>query len=139
MIGYRIVTRGRTIRYPIVEQASRLSLETIPIVTGVRSAYTKDGTPACIEVVATVRVDSDEPTVHNAIERFLGCDKNAIARIAKETIEGHLRGVAAVLTFEELQSERVRFSQQLIAEADHDMHELGLVLDTLVVEKAEKG
>jgi flotillin len=55
-------------------------------------------------------------------------------QIAKDTLEGNLRGVLATLTPEEVNEDRLKFAQQLIEEADEDLKKLGLELDTLKIQ-----
>ena len=70
----------------------------------------------------------------NAIERFLGVDRQRIMAIAKDTLEGNLRGVLATLTPEELNQDKIKFAQSLLAEAEDDLRRLGLELDTLKIQ-----
>ena len=72
----------------------------------------------------------DEPLLGNAVERLLGKQRQAVINIVKETLEGNLRGVLATMTPEEVNSDKLRFASELKEEADHDMHKLGLELDT---------
>src|SRR5438270_918676 len=54
--------------------------------------------------------------------------------VARETLEGNLRGVLATLTPEEVNTDREKFAQELLHEADHDLAKLGLELDTLRIQ-----
>jgi flotillin len=54
--------------------------------------------------------------------------------IAKDTLEGNLRGVLATLTPEEANEDRLKFAGRLIEEADEDLKKLGLELDTLKIQ-----
>ena len=72
--------------------------------------------------------------VKNAIERFMGRDPLEIQRVAKETLEGHLRGVLAQLTPEEVNEDRLKFANALVDEAEDDFAKLGLSLDTLKIQ-----
>jgi flotillin len=72
--------------------------------------------------------------MNNAIERLLGKSREEIARIAKETLEGHLRGVLATMTPEEVNEDRLKFADQLTNEAGPDLAKLGLQLDTLKIQ-----
>ena len=97
-------------------------------------AYSKGGIPLNVVGVANVKVAGDEPLLNNAVERFLGKSRPEIMRIAKETLEGNLRGVLAQLTPEQVNEDKTRFAQTLIEEAEHDMNRMGLVLDTLKIQ-----
>ena len=45
---------------------------------------------------------ASEPLLHAALERFLGCSQDEIIFVAKDTLEGNLRGVIAELSPEEI-------------------------------------
>lgn len=134
VVGYRLIRGGRTIRIPIIERAARMSLQTIPLELAVKNAYSKGGIPLNIEAVANVKIDSTEPTFGNAVERFLSKQEAEIHKIAKDTLEGNLRGVLALLTPEEVNEDRLKFAASLIDEADNDLKQLGLHLDTLKIQ-----
>ncbi len=133
-IGYRIVRGGRSLRTPLLEKVSSIDLTMFTIDVVVQNAYSKGGIPLNVIGVANVKVAGDEPLLDNAIERFLGREQPEIMRIAKETLEGNLRGVLAQLTPEQVNEDKTRFAQSLIEEAEHDMHRMGLALETLKIQ-----
>ncbi len=133
-VGYRIIKGGRAIRVPFIEKAARMSLETIPLDLVVQNAYSRGGIPLKVEAIANIKIDSSEPTFGNAVERFLGMKREEIHEIAKDTLEGNLRGVLATLTPEEVNEDRLKFASSLIEEADTDLKQLGLQLDTLKIQ-----
>ena len=99
-VGFRVVFGGRSLRIPILEQVQAMSLTNISVPMSITGAYSEGaegtlGIPLSINAIANVKVSSDPRFVGNAIERFLGRDRAEIARVAKETLEGHLRGVLA--------------------------------------------
>lgn len=133
-VGYRLIRGGRALRIPMIEKAARMSLETIPLDLSVVNAYSKGGIPLKVEAIANIKIDSTEPTFGNAVERFLGKSQPEIHEIAKDTLEGNLRGVLATLTPEEVNDDRLKFAGSLIEEADSDLKALGLQLDTLKIQ-----
>jgi len=133
-VGYRVVLGGRSVRIPILERVDRMSLLSIPIDLKVTNAYSKGGIPLRVHAIANVKVSSDPRVVGNAIERFLGRDPAEIARVAKESLEGHLRGVLANMTPEEVNEDRLKFATGLVDEAEADFRKLGLTLDTLKIQ-----
>ena len=133
-VGYRVVLGGRSVRIPILERVDRMSLLSIPIDLKVANAYSKGGIPLRVHAIANVKVSSDPRVVGNAIERFLGRDPAEIARVAKESLEGHLRGVLANMTPEEVNEDRLKFATGLVDEAEADFRKLGLTLDTLKIQ-----
>lgn len=140
-VGYRLIHGGRAIRLPLIERAHRIDLTNMIIEIKVQGAYSKGGIPLDVSGMANIKVASNEPTIFNAIERFLTQSRDDIKRVAKETLEGNLRGVLATLTPEEVNQDRVKFAQNLLHEADYDLSLLGLSLDTLKIQTVsdEKG
>jgi flotillin len=100
----------------------------------VQNAYSAGGIPLKVDAVANVKIASEEPLLGNAVERFLDKGMAEVHQIAKETLEGNLRGVLATLTPEEVNEDRLKFAQSLIEEADQDLGQLGLKLDTLKIQ-----
>jgi len=133
-VGYRVVRGGRALRMPLFELVDKVDLTNIPIDIEVKGAYSKGGIPLNVHGVANVKLPGEEPLLNNAIERFLGRSRADILQIAKETLEGNLRGVLALLTPEEVNQDKVRFAQTLLEEAEHDLGRMGLVLDTLKIQ-----
>ena len=133
-IGYRLVKGGSSIRVPLLEQAFRMDLTNMIIELKVANAYSKGGIPLTVEGVANIKVAGEEPTIHNAIERLLGKTRSQIEQLAKETLEGNLRGVLACLTPEQVNGDKLAFAKSLLEEAEDDLEKLGLILDTLQVQ-----
>jgi flotillin len=133
-IGYRIVHGGRAVRVPLLERVDRLDLSNIPIDVVVNGAYSKGGIPLNIQGFANVKLPSEEHLLPNAIERFLGRSRQEIAMVAKETLEGNLRGVLARLTPEQVNQDKSRFAAMLVEEAEQDMNRMGMVLDNLKIQ-----
>ena len=134
-VGYRTLIGGsRGFCIPIIHRVERMPLITLPIDIRVTNAYSKGGIPLDVHAVANIKVSSDSKIINNAIERFLGQDPKEIQRVGKETLEGHLRGVLATLTPEEVNEDRLKFAQALMDEADTDFDKLGLHLDTLKIQ-----
>ena len=91
-MGYRVVRGGRRWKTPLVERVDRMDLRTIPIDIKSSNAYSKGGIPLKLHAIAMVKISDNDTLINNAIERFLGRDISEIRRVAKETLEGHLRG-----------------------------------------------
>lgn len=136
-LGYRVIRGGRGFRIPILERVDRLSLNTIPIDLIVKNAYSKGGIPLSVRAIANVKVASTENELNNAVERLLGKPLDEIQLIAKETLEGNLRGVVALLSPEEVNEDRLKFARELVDEAYNDLSALGLQLDTFKIQSVE--
>ena len=125
---------GRRWRIPLLENVERMALNTIPIDIKVSGAYSRGGIPLEVHAVANVKISSNENIVGNAVERFMGRDRSELQRVAKETLEGHLRGVLATLTPEEVNEDRLKFANALVDEAEEDFEKLGIALDVLKIQ-----
>ncbi|MEL6345895.1 MAG: SPFH domain-containing protein [Myxococcota bacterium] len=125
---------GRRWLIPVLENVERMPMNTIPIDVQVTNAYSRGGIPLDVHAVANVKISNEPSQVNNAIERFMGRDREELRRVAKETLEGHLRGVLATLTPEEVNEDRLKFANTLVEETDEDFDKLGLWLDTLKIQ-----
>jgi flotillin len=133
-VGYRLVKGGSSIRVPLLERALRMDLSNMIISLKVSNAYSKGGIPLTVDGVANIKIAGEEPAIHNAIERLLGKSRDQIEQMAKETLEGNLRGVLACLTPEQVNEDQIAFAKSLLDEAEDDLAKLGLVLDTLQIQ-----
>lgn len=133
-VGYRVIFGGRTIVIPVIETVERMDLTTMPVPVEVKNAYSKGGTPLHIQAIANVKISSDPEIVGNAIERFLRRDRSEIASVARETLEGNLRGVVAMLTPEQINEDRLQFAERIAQDVSRDLSKLGLQLDTLKIQ-----
>lgn len=133
-VGYRLVKGGSSIRVPMIEQAFRMDLTNMIIELKVTNAYSKGGIPLTVDSVANIKIAGEEPTIHNAIERLLGKSRQQIELLAKQTLEGNLRGVLASLTPEQVNEDKTAFAKSLLDEAEDDLEKLGLVLDNLQIQ-----
>jgi flotillin len=133
-VGYRVIKGGRSIRVPLFETVDRMDLTNMIIDVSVSNAYSKGGVPLHVQGVANVKVAGTEPVMNNAIERFVGSSRDEIMQVAKDTLQGNLRGVLAQLTPEQVNEDKIAFEEKLLEEAEHDMTRLGLVLDTLKIQ-----
>jgi flotillin len=133
-VGYRVVFGGRGMRIPLVETVSRMDVSLISVPIAVQGAYSSGGIPLNVHAIANIKVSTDHRYIGNAIERFLGRDRQEIARVVKETLEGHLRGVLATMTPEALNQDRLEFAKHLEQSAVPDFQKLGLELDVLKIQ-----
>lgn len=133
-IGYRVIKGGRGLKIPILESVTRMPLTTIPIDIELTGALTNGLIPVNIEAMANIKIaGSEDEGLFNALERFLGKNLNDISQIAKENLEGSLRGVLATLSPEEANNNRLEFAEKVARQARGDLSRLGLVLDTFKI------
>jgi flotillin len=133
-VGYRVIKGGRAIRIPMMEAVDRMDLTNMPIEVSVTGAYSKGGITLNVHGIANLKIAGEPPVLDNAVERFLGVDRQQIMAVAKETLEGNLRGVLATLTPEEVNQDKIKFAQSLLSEAEDDLRRIGIELDTLKIQ-----
>jgi flotillin len=135
VVGYRVIRGGRALRRPFVENVSRLSLNTMPIELDVRGALTKGQIPVNAKAMANIKIaGSEEQGLANAIERFLGKGTNVITGIAKDILEGTIRGVLATMLPDEANSNRIGLAKEVAKETREDLEKMGLILDTIKIQ-----
>jgi flotillin len=134
IVGYRAMKGGRGLKIPIIESVSRMPLNTFTVDMELIGALTNGIIPINIEAMANVKVAGNEADgINNALERFLGRNMGEISQVARETIEGSLRGVLATLSPEEANEKRLEFAEKVSEQASADLEKLGLVLDTFKI------
>lgn len=129
----KTVIGGRAWVIPVFQRVSMMSLNTMEVPIQVRNAYSSGGIAMNVEAMANVKISNNPRQIQNAIERFLDRDIAEIRRVSKETLEGHLRGVVAQLTPEQVNEDRLTFAENLQNESEEDLSKLGLHLDTLKI------
>lgn len=134
LAGYRIIRGGRGIRVPLFETVDKMDLTNMIVEVRVQNAYSKGGIPLMVQGVANIKIPGEEPLLNNCLERFLGKPREEIMQIARETLEGNLRGVLATLTPEQVNKDKEEFASRLVEEAEQDLSRLGLVMDTLKIQ-----
>jgi flotillin len=135
--GYRLIKGGRGMRVPLLERVDKMDLTNMVIDIQAVNAYSKGGIPLTVQGVANVKIAGHEPLIYNAIERFLGKNRQEIAGIAKATLEGSLRGILATMTPEQVNEDKLLFAERLVADVEQDMTALGLVVDTMKIQNVQ--
>jgi flotillin len=133
-LGFRIIRGGRSFRVPLLEKVDSMDMTIMPIDIKIRGAYAKGNIPMNVDAVANVKVTNDDRLIHHAIERFLGRPQSELRSVAKETLEGTLRGVLALLTPEDVNHDRQKLADNLKTEVADDLGRMGLAVDTFKIQ-----
>lgn len=134
VVGFRVIRGGRSFRVPLLEKVDTMDMKVMAIDIHIRGAYAKGNIPINVDAVANVKITNDDKLVHHAIERFLGRPQDQLRSVAKETLEGTLRGVLALLTPEEVNHDRQKLADNLKAEVADDLGRMGLQVDTFKIQ-----
>jgi len=124
--GFRIVRSGGTFVWPIVEDYSVLSLEVMTLDIANPAVYSVQGVPVIVEGVAQIKIKGDEVSIATAAEQFLGKSQQEIARIALQTMEGHLRAIIGTMNVEDIVTNRDTFAQRVQEVSANDLANMGL-------------
>jgi len=74
--GYRVIKGGMGFRVPLLERVDKMDLTNMVIDVQAMNAYSKGGIPLSVQGVANVKIAGHEPILNNAIERFLGKNRD---------------------------------------------------------------
>jgi flotillin len=133
-VNYKILHGGRGFRVPFLEIVRRMDMRLFPVEVTVQNAYSKGGIPLTVRAIANVKLASEPAILRNAVGRFLDSHPSQIAQTAQQTLEGVLREVISGLTPEEVNEDRLKFADSLVANARDDFDKLGFELDVLKVQ-----
>ena len=95
--------------------------------------YTSQGVPVIVDGVAQIKIKKDEASLHAAAERFLGKRPEEIAKIALETVQGHLRAILGTMSVEDIYKNRDQFAQKVQEVSAGDLANMGLGIDSFTI------
>jgi flotillin len=131
--GVNFITGGAGMVVPLFHTWNRLSLEVMTLEVTTPEVYTSQGVPIAVDGVAQIKIKKDEASLHAAAERFLGKRPEEIAKIALETVQGHLRGILGTLTVENIYMSRDQFAQKVQEISAGDLGNMGLGIDSFTI------
>jgi flotillin len=129
----KFITGGADMVVPLFHTWNRLSLEVMTLDVTTPEVYTSQGVPILVDGVAQIKIKKDESSLHAAAERFLGKKPEEIARIALETVQGHLRAILGTLTVEDIYKNRDQFAQKVQEISAGDLANMGLGIDSFTI------
>src|SRR5881296_894276 len=138
--GYQVKSGGAKFIVPIFESVEwlRLDVRTLDlVVTDIVTDVKRSGAKINIKAVAQVKISSDEATLNTAAENLLGKTEQEINEIALKTLEGHVRGVCATLTIEQVNSDRDAIASKILTMAGEDLKNLGIEIRSFVIKEIE--
>jgi flotillin len=138
--GYRVISGGAKVIIPVLESVEwlRLDVRTLDLVVpDIVTDVARSGAKINIKAVAQVKVSSDEATLNTAAENLLGKSEQQVDEIALKTLEGHVRGVCATLTVEEVNSDRDAIASKILGMAGNDLKNMGIDIRSFVIKEIE--
>ena len=139
-IGYKVISGGGQFILPIFESYEFLPLDVRTLDVNVMDIVTdvvRSGAKVNIRSVTQVKVSSKSAVLKTAAEHLLNKSTHEIDEIALKTLEGHVRGVCAILTIEEINSDRDKVAEQILGGAAKDLENMGIEIRSFVVRDVE--
>lgn len=127
--GFTIVSGRGTFVKPLLQTVRKLSLR-LREATVSLECYTQQGIPIGIEGVCIYKVGNEDEAIVNAAQRFLGQDQRMDQNLL-HLIEGHTRGIAGSLTFEQILRDSEALSNSVRNSMGVEVGKLGLQIDSL--------
>ena len=126
-----ILPGGRDFVWPIFQRIQFLPMTQQTVALSVTG---EDANKINVSVgaVAAIKVGDNEAAIRAAAQRFLG-----VAQAATEALEGTLRSIVGNMTVSDLISDRALLQQQVLEGAESALAVMGLVIDTLQVNRIE--
>lgn len=129
----KFVTGGADMVIPLFHTWNTLSLEVMTLDVTTPEVYTAQGVPIAVDGVAQIKIKKDEGSLQAAAERFLGKPPQEIAKIALETVQGHLRAILGTLSVEHIYMSRDQFAQKVQEISAGDLANMGLGIDSFTI------
>ncbi|GAA2174301.1 flotillin family protein [Arthrobacter parietis] len=126
------VVFGRTFINPFSQRAFSISLASRQVTLQIEG-ISKNGIALHLTGVAQIKVGGDEEAVRRAAQRFLN-QQDQIDHYTQETLSGSLRSIVGTLSVDSIIKDRASFAKSVKEEAEHSMHNQGLVIDTFQIQ-----
>src|SRR6266699_3450583 len=125
--GTRVLTRGSSPVYPLIQRAQEFPLELMSFdVAPSQDLYTTQGVAVNVEAVTKTKVRSDKESVITAAEQFLSKRQEERENLIRLVMEGHLRGIVGQLKVEELVKDPENVGSKMLKTVTPDMEKKGL-------------
>ena len=133
----RVIMGGGGIVIPIFERADKISLENIKVIVVQKDLLSSESVPVNVDVVAAIKVMSNEEHVVRAFEQFNRGKEEVTIEAIKEfstyVLQGKLREVVATLTVGELIREKQKFADAVSDNVAKELEGMGLELKVFTV------
>ncbi|MEK8023614.1 MAG: SPFH domain-containing protein [Candidatus Hydrogenedentota bacterium] len=129
----KFITGGADMVIPLFHTWNSLSLEVMTLDVTTPEVYTAQGVPIAVDAVAQIKIKKDIDSLHAAAERFLGKSPAEIAKIALETVQGHLRAILGTMTVENIYQKRDEFASNVMNISGEDLKKMGLGIDSFQI------
>jgi len=131
-----MIVGGRALVFPLVQTIQKLPLSTMTLVVQSPKVYTSQGVPISVTGVAQVKINGQNREMLRAsAEQFGGKSEEEIAKVAKETLEGHQRAIMGTMSVEEIYRDRKKFSSGVFKVASTDLINMGIMVISYTIKE----
>ncbi|TJY41606.1 flotillin family protein [Cohnella pontilimi] len=131
--GMKIVKAGGAFVWPVVQNATFLTLQVQTLDIHTPEVYTMHGVPVMVDGVAQIKIKGDQESIATAAEQFLGKPDQELNSIATQTMEGHLRAILGTMTVEDVYRNREVFARKVQEVAASDLNKMGLQIVSFTI------
>ena len=125
-MGSRVVTSGRLIRLPVVQQVYVMDLRAHLVEWSLDGVFALGGVPVDARGYLAFAIRPLPPDVARAAEHFLGRSPSEIEQVVRQAVEQAVRAVIARLTPDELSKYREKFNAEAERELRESLEKLGM-------------
>ncbi|MDR3276367.1 MAG: hypothetical protein LBT11_04015 [Treponema sp.] len=131
--GFRTFSGGRAFIIPIIQRFSKFDLTPITIEVIVDSAIAAGIVPLNVKATVSFAIAGNEAGRSHAVTRILNLasDREGLAKIAGDIIEGHLRDSIASMTPEQVMKDKDVLVAKMINVCKNDLENIGLEITTM--------
>lgn len=131
----KFVIGKASIKIPFLERKDELELSLVQVDIKTESSVpTKEFINVRVDGVANVKVSSDDESIRKAAENFLNRDKEYIATIAQQVLEGNMREIIGQMELTELVHNRDVFAQNVQESTAKELSNMGLSVVNLTIQ-----
>jgi membrane protein implicated in regulation of membrane protease activity len=131
--GFRIVRGGGVFVMPIFERVGWMSLETHTHEIKVPNIKTRDGKTLAVDLVAQVKIRSDDASLRTAAEQLLEKPQAEINEMATKIIEARARTTLSWMTLADINADRKATETRLAEAISEEYKRTGLQLSVFVL------
>jgi flotillin len=124
----KVIAGGGTFVWPIIQQYNFLDLAPFTLKVALQDALSAETIRVAVPSAFTLAVGNGSPHKENAATRLVGKTEDEIKGLAAETIVGTLRQVIAVMSIQEINSNRDEFRRKIESTLVPELTKLGLAL-----------
>jgi flotillin len=119
---------GGAFIWPVVQDYAFLDLRPMSIEANLTNALSRQNIRVDVPCRFTIAISTEPDTMGNAAERLLGLNVAQIQEMSQDILFGQLRLVIAMMTIEEINSDRDKLLENISNNVDTELKKVGLKL-----------